>query len=143
MRVAIASLAAFAVAGPAFAVGLAPLAKEGLAIGPSKAFYLTVINPYAEARAFRIYVDDRSTAASAMPAVPGEATENVAILPATVTIKPAGQRKILVVMRDLAPGETRNVRVCAELAQQEGMINARVCSKLSASRPEPRLARRA
>jgi hypothetical protein len=138
MRAAVTALAALAIAAPAFAVGLAPLSKEGVTAGPDKAFYLTVINPYSEVRAFRTYIDipklDGATSeAAVLPPEP-----KVTILPEVVSIKPGGQRRIMVILRDLAPGETREARVCAELAQQEGMIHARVCSKLSARRLAPR-----
>lgn len=142
MKAALAWLAAAAgLAGPAFAVGLAPLSKEGDTVGTDKAFYLTVINPYSDARTFRAYLDGE-TSPSIMPASAPAAVDGpprLSIIPEAVTIKPGGQRRFLVVLRDLAPGETRTARVCAELAQQEGMIRARVCSKLSARR----LARRA
>ncbi len=130
MRRRIAPIAALALASPAFAVGLAPLSKEGLTAGPSKAFYLTVINPYAEARTFHIYRDPGAAPAATLD----QAEEDIAILPTDVTIKPGGQRRIMVVLRNLAPGETRTARVCAQLAQQEGIIHARVCSKLGARR---------
>lgn len=126
MKRVLAAVVSLALAGPALAVGLAPLAKEGLTVGPHKAFYLTVINPYTQARTFAVAPDGE------------DAAGHIAILPATLTIKPGGQRRIMVVLRDLAPGETRTTRVCAQLAQQEGMIHARVCSKLSARRLGPR-----
>lgn len=120
-----AGLAAIALAGPVLAVGMAPLAKQGMTVGPAKAFYLTVINPYAQAREFRAYVDGPADEAT---------REDVSILPAVVTIKPGGQRRVVVIMRGLQPGETRDTRICAELAKMEGMVHARVCSKLSATR---------
>lgn len=110
------------IAVPALAVGLAPLSKEGLTGGPAKAFYLTIINPYQQPREFRLYVE----------AAPG--TPQATILPERVNIKAEGQRRVTVILRDLAPGETRETRVCAELAKQEGMIHARVCSNLVARR---------
>lgn len=110
-------------ASPALAVGLAPLAKEGITAGPAKAFYLTVINPYPEARTYRAYVEGGDPA-----------HDEVAIVPASLTIKPGGQRRVTVVIRGLEPGETRETRICAELARQEGMIHARVCSQLVARR---------
>lgn len=113
-----------ALAGPALAVGMGPLAIKGKTPGPAKAFYLTVYNPYEVPRAFRAYAE-------------GEAA-NVTIAPATLTIKPGGQRRIMVILRGIEPGETREARICAELAKQEGMIHARVCSALSATRLAPR-----
>lgn len=122
-RMAATAVVAVGLTVPAFGVGMAPLAKQGMTVGPAKAFYLTVINPYAQPRAFRAYVDGAEAAG-----------EGIAILPAEVTIKPGGQRRIVVILRDLAPGQTREARICAELAKQEGFIHARVCSKLSATR---------
>lgn len=127
---------ALALAAPALAVGLSPLAKAGDTAGPNKAFYLTVINPYREARTFRAYEDGAEAAASG--AADAGAPARLSILPATVTIKPGGQRRIVVILRGLTPGETRETRVCAELAKQEGMIHARVCSRLTARRLVPR-----
>lgn len=115
---------------PALAVGLSPLRKEGPTAGPAKAFYLTVINPYPEPRAFRAYVDGPSAEAGGSEETPG----NVVILPANIAIQGHGQRRITVIVRALAPGETRETRICAQLAKQEGMINARVCSTLVARR---------
>lgn len=127
---------ALLLASPAFAVGLSPLGKDGLTAGPNKAFYLTVINPYAEPRVFTVTPEAEATPA------PTEAlaTKDIAILPATLTIAPRGQRRVMVVLRNLAPGESRTARVCAQLAKQEGLIHARVCSKLSARRLAPRSA---
>ncbi|QYU69391.1 hypothetical protein J4558_04395 [Leptolyngbya sp. 15MV] len=122
-----AAMLAMAVAAPALAVGLAPLGREGITDGPEKGFFLTVINPYAEPRNFRAYAtgwddDDAGTALA------------VDIRPAQFRIAAGKQRRILVVAQDLSPGEARRFRVCAELARQEGLINARVCSKLAARR---------
>ncbi len=117
-------------AGPALAVGLSPLVKAGDTASPAKAFYLTITNPYPQPRAFRAYVDGLAEAE--------QATDLVDIHPAKLTIKGGGDRRIMVILRGLAPGETREARVCAQLAQSEGMIHARVCSKLSARRPARR-----
>lgn len=130
MRAALGLAASLALAGPALAVGLGPLEKAGDTMGPAKAFYLTVINPYDGPRTFRAYAEGPAGA----EAQPEAAASRVSILPATMTIKAGGQRRIVVILRDLAPGETREQRICAELAQQEGMVHARVCSKLSARR---------
>ncbi|GMM92371.1 hypothetical protein [Qipengyuania sp. MTN3-11] len=110
------------IAAPALAVGLSPLAKEGLTAGPAKAFYLTVINPYPQPREFRLYAEGEGGGAP------------LDILPANPTIKGEGQRRVTVILRDLDPGEIRETRICAELARQEGMIHARVCSRLLARR---------
>lgn len=120
-------------AAPALAVGLAPIRKEGPVAGPAKAFYLTVINPYPDAREFVAYQDGRVAHEGG-----GEGPRAVAILPARLAIKPKGERRITVIVRDLARGETRETRVCAELAKQEGMVHARVCSTLVARRIAPR-----
>jgi P pilus assembly chaperone PapD len=117
-----------ALAVPAAGVGLGPLAREGVTDGPAKGFYLTVSNPYAEPRNFRAYPMAWEGDAADAERLP------VNIRPAQFRLAAAGQRRILVVAQDLAPGETRRFRVCAELAQQEGMIHARVCSKLAARR---------
>lgn len=125
-RVVVAVLAA-AATGPALAVGLGPLSREGVTDGPDKGFFLTVINPYAEPRNFRAYPvgwEDETT----------ETVTAIDIRPAQFRIAAGKQRRILVVAHDLTPGEARRFRVCAELAQQEGPINARVCSKLAARR---------
>lgn len=119
------------IAAPALAVGLSPLRKEGPTVGPAKAFYLTVINPYPEPRAFRAYVDGSAGQAGAGDA---DSARDVLILPANLAIKAGGQRRITVIVRALEPGETRETRICAQLAKQEGMINARVCSTLVARR---------
>ncbi|QPQ55271.1 hypothetical protein IC614_01235 [Allosphingosinicella flava] len=123
--------ALMAAAAPAFAVGMGPLAKSGLTDGPRKAFYLTVINPYPAAASFKAYavgVDDE------------EVQSRVRILPeATIRIGAKQNRRILVVADDLEPGETFAFRVCAAKAEMvEGMVHARVCSKLSARRIAPR-----
>lgn len=119
----LAGLVAWACAAPALAVGLSPLHKEGLTASPSKAFYLTIINPYSTRREYRAYV-------SGTP----EEAQGVKILPERLHIAPGGQRRITVIITDLEPGTTRETHVCAELAQFEGMINARVCSTLLARR---------
>lgn len=126
-RLAALAAAAVACAAPALAVGLGPLEKAGTTAGPAKAFYLTVINPYDGPRVFKVYPERAA-------GTPDELARQVAILPAQLTIKGQGQRRIVVILRGLALGETRDERVCAELAQHEGMIHARVCSKLSARR---------
>lgn len=128
-RVIGAAALAAALAVPAAGVGMGPLAREGVTDGPRKGFYLPVSNPYAEPREFRAYptaIEDTGVADAAAMAVD--------IRPTRFRLAAGGQRRILVVAQDLTPGETRRFRVCAELAQQEGFINARVCSKLAARR---------
>ena len=113
---------------PAAGVGIGPLARDGVTDGPAKGFYLTVSNPYAEPRNFRAYPVASDDDAAIGPPIA------IDIRPARFRLAAGGQRRILVVAQDLAPGETRRFRVCAELAQQEGMLHARVCSKLAARR---------
>ena len=120
-----AALAICALATPALAVGLSPLRKEGAVAGANKAYYLTVINPYADRREFVAYQDGLDQNAK-----PPQLT----IHPARLAIAPRGQRRIMVIVRELAPGETRETRVCAELAKQQGMFHARVCSTLVSRR---------
>ncbi|MXO91793.1 hypothetical protein GRI41_13225 [Altererythrobacter aquaemixtae] len=112
-------------AAPAVAVGLSPLEKGGLTDSASKAFYLTVINPYNDVREFKLYVE-RSDGSQ------------VEIRPQRLRIAGQKQRRVLVILNDLAPGEAKTVRVCASLAKQQGIINARVCSDLSARRVDRR-----
>jgi hypothetical protein len=113
-------------AAPALAVGLGPLSKSGVTDGPRKAFYLTLINPYRDATAFRSYAIGME---DELP------QPRVRILPGDVTLGGNTSRQLLVIAGGLAPGETFAFRVCAERAQlTEGMIRARVCSKLSARR---------
>ena len=121
--IAMAACAALAV--PAFAVGMGPLEKEGLTDGPAKGFYLTVVNPFDDVETFRLY-----------PAVIGgeDPVPDVRIHPEKFRLAAGRQRRGLVVAQNLEPGETRVFRVCAEKNEQEGMIHARVCSKLTASR---------
>lgn len=116
-----------AFSAPAIAVGMSPLSKDGITHAHAKAFYLKVINPYRDARDFRVYAIDEDG---------NEKTANVEIVPNRLLLGGNRSRKLIVLIKGLRPGEKRTVRVCAELNQQEGVINARVCSKLSASRPD-------
>lgn len=131
MRRRLAPLAALLAAAalpavPALAVGLGPLVKSGVTDGPRKAFYLTLINPYPSATAFRAY---------AIGMTDEQPQPRVRILPGDVTLGGNTNRRLLIVAGGLTPGETYEFRVCAERAQPiEGMIRARVCSKLSARR---------
>lgn len=123
-RLVLASLVA-QLAAPAAAVGLGPLVKQGLTDGPAKAFYLTLINPYPDARDFRAYpttLDDQPI-------------DHVEVIPSLVRLGGNKNRKLIVIARDIEPGQTFTFRVCAELQHQpEGTVHARVCSKLSARR---------
>lgn len=116
-------LAAVCCAAPALAVGMTPLHKEGLTGSSKKAFYLTVMNPYKSTREYRAYVSGE----------PADAV-GITILPERMVIKSGGQRRVMVIINDLEPGQSRETHVCAELAKNEGMINARVCSTLLARR---------
>jgi hypothetical protein len=119
-------LAALALAAPALAVGLGPLSKSGVTDTDRKGFFLTLINPYPAATAFRAY---------AVGAGDETPQPRVRILPGEATLGGRTTRRILVVATGLAPGETYAFRVCAELAHTpKGMIHARVCSNLSARR---------
>lgn len=113
-------------AAPAAAVGLAPLSKQGLTDGPSKAFYLTVINPYPRVERF----DLQALAPGAEAQEPA-----VRLIPQSVAIGGGGSRRVLVIADSIAPGTTRTFRVCAERTPlPTETIHARVCSTLSARR---------
>ena len=119
-------VAVAALAVPASAVGLGPLRKEGVTDGPAKAFYLTLINPYAGRESFRIYaigVDDENPAG------------RVRLPAAQLQVAGERTRRFVVIANDLAPGESYTFRICAERAEHsEGSIHARVCSWLTARR---------
>jgi hypothetical protein len=122
-----AALALGAVAVPAVAVGLGPLALAGVTRTERKGFYLTLVNPFARAERFRLY----STG------VNDEQAEARVLIPiATPMVAGRSQRRMLVVDTGLKPGEEHQFRVCAERVDrsQEGLIHARVCSKLTARR---------
>jgi hypothetical protein len=113
-------------AAPAVAIGLGPLKKEGSTPSEAKAFYLTVINNGPTADVYR------ATAIGFADEVP---QARVQIIPSVIPIGPNSTRRILVIARDLAPGETYAFRVCADSKPQpKESIHARVCSKLSTRR---------
>lgn len=121
------ALATLMVAGPALAVGLGPLTKEGLTDTDQKGFYLTLINPYPEPEQFTtaaIGLEDETHA------------DRVSVIPADARLGGGRDMRLLVIARDLRPGETYKFRVCAQRAQPPAgvLINARVCSKLTARR---------
>jgi hypothetical protein len=121
------ALALAAVVAPAAAVGLGPLSAAGATRTERKGFYLTLINPFAKAERFRLYSagwDDEAPVA------------RVLIPVATPLVGAQSQRRMLVVDTGLKPGEEHQFRVCAERVDrsQEGLIHARVCSKLTARR---------
>lgn len=126
-RLVLTLAAAVATVLPAGAVGLGPLAKEGFTDGPEKGFWLTLVNPYPQVLDFEaqaIGFDDETPAT------------RVTIIPATARLGGGHDTRLLVVARDLQPGETYAFRVCAMRAQPPAgvTINARVCSKLTAHR---------
>lgn len=114
-------------AAPAHAVGLGPLSVEGVIDGPNRGFSLTLLNPYQEPVTFRAYAVG---AEDELPQV------RVGVYPPEVTLGPGLSRRVLIIANDLQPGETYKFRVCAERAHapEGALINARVCSKLSARR---------
>lgn len=121
-----AALAALA-PSPAVAVGLGPLAREGVTASERKGFYLTLINPYPRPERFRLYSigwDDEAPVA------------RVRIPLRIVQLGAKSRRKLLVIDTALARGETHRFRVCAERIEPAGeaIIHARVCSKLTARR---------
>lgn len=113
-------------ASSAMAVGLGPLEKSGLTDGSGKAFYLTLINPYASAERF---------SAEPLALTDERPAPRVIIFPAEAVVAPNRSRQLLVIVRDLAPGETYKFRVCAQRPPRpEETVHARVCSKLTARR---------
>lgn len=122
-----AALAVAASAQAGHAVGLGPLVDEGVTRTDRKGFYLTLINPYDRSERFRLY---------------GVGWDNevpdadVAIPASEVAVPAKSQRRVLVVSTNMEPGEEHRFRVCAEKASndEELVIHARVCSKLTARR---------
>ncbi len=113
-------------AAPATAVGLGPLRASGVTDGPGKAFYLTLSNPYPQAERFD---------AVALDVAIDQAAPRIVIFPSKVLIGSGVKRKLLVIVRPLAIGETYRFRVCAARhPKPEEAIYARVCSTLSARR---------
>ena len=107
------------------AVGLGPLEKSGTTASERKGFYLTLRNPYPGAHRFRAFVEEGS----------GIAAERVTILPSVSTIAPGANRRILVVVDGLVPGEEVRFHLCAERIEERRVsVHARVCSKLGARR---------
>ena len=127
MRRLAAALALAAVAAPAAAVGLGPLSMSGVTRTERKGFYLILVNPFAKAERFRLYSAEVDSE---------QGVDRVLIPVATPMVGPKSQRRVLVIDTGLQPGEHHQFRVCAERADRsgEGMIHARVCSKLSARR---------
>ena len=122
-----AALALAAVALPAAAVGLGPLALSGMTRTERKGFYLVLVNPFARAERFRLYSAEWDNE---------RPVPRVLIPLATPMVAARSQRRVLVIDTGLKPGEHHKFRVCAERVDrsQEGLIHARVCSKLVAHR---------
>lgn len=126
LRAAAVLLAAASAALPTGAVGLGPLAHEGNTLTDRKGFYLTLINPYPRPEKFRLYGLGWDHEAAAT---------RVRVPVAETVLGASSKRKVLVIATDLQPGEQYRFRLCAERATpEEGMIHARVCSKLVARR---------
>ena len=125
----IVALVSLMAAVPVGAVGLGPLREEGIIDGPRKGFNLTLFNPYKETTTFRAYAVGAEDSDEA-PQL------RVTILPDQTTLGSLQSRRLLVIANDLQPGETYRFRLCAERSDQSSgvMINARVCSKLTARR---------
>jgi len=124
--VAALTLAAVA-ATSAAAVGLGPLTLQGTIDGPREGFSLELYNPYSDATDFVLYPVGMTDEV---------AQDRVTILPAEARLGGQRDRRILVIASDLAVGETYQFRVCAQRKTPPGgvMINARVCSKITARR---------
>lgn len=118
--------ALMAASGAIGGVGLGPLDKSGLTPSSAKAFYVTITNPAIRAASFQLAslnIDDDFR------------PSRVIVFPERLILAPQKSRRILVIARDLAPGESYSFRVCAEPAgDQQEIIHARVCSKLHARR---------
>lgn len=109
----------------ALAVGLGPLEKSGVTASERKGLYLKLLNPYEEAHRFRVYVEEDS----------GIDEERVKISPSIVPLGPKAERRILVIVEQLVPGEDVQFRLCAEKIEERRVtVHARICSKLGARR---------
>lgn len=116
-----------ALAAPAAAVGLGPLVASGITGSERKGFYLTLINPYPAAHAFRLYavgLDDE------------DPRPRVHLPVDRPVLGAGGQRRVLAIATGLQPGERFDFRVCAERVAPDPkeFVHARVCAKLSARR---------
>lgn len=126
MRVRLVGCVLAAVAAPAFAVGLGPLAKVGVTDGPAKAFYLDIRNPYDHSETFHSAAVEWKTE---------DPATRVTVFPSVITLSPHGTRKLLVIADRLEPGESYTFRVCAFRPPKENeTVYARVCSRLTARR---------
>ena len=108
------------------AVGLGPLRRGGVTDGPGMAFYLTLSNPYAQMERFDL---------SALGAADEATQPRVTVFPSRVALGPQGQRRVIVIVRGLTPGERYSFRVCAQKPfDPQESLHARVCSTLLARR---------
>ena len=115
-----------AATGAASAVTLGPLEKSGLTDGGGKAFYLSLANPYPSVERFVV---------TAIGPADEQPQARVTIFPSDNMLGGQSRRKLLVIVRDLSPGENYAFRVCAMRAPKpQETLHARVCSKLTARR---------
>ena len=126
-KTAAAVLIVAASASSVSAVGLGPLTNMGVTISERKGFYLTLVNPYPVQERFNLYGVEWET---------DHPIADVRIPISKPFLGPKSQRRILIIVTNLVPGEVRKFRVCAERIEAPGkeVIHARVCSKLIAHR---------
>lgn len=127
IRIAAVALGLAATASPALSVGLGPLTQSGATRSDRKGFYLTLVNPYPAQTRFRLYSVEWDN---------DRPVPRVRIPLAQPILGANARRRILAIDTGLVPGEHHQFRVCAERADLngEGLIHARVCSKLIARR---------
>jgi hypothetical protein len=119
-------LAMALIAGPALAVGLGPLKKEGVTDGSAKGFWLTVGNSDRRTQTFII---------TARAEADETVQDRVVVIPDRLMVAPERTRRLLVIARALKPNERYTFRVCAEAPPvPKETVHARVCSKLTARR---------
>jgi hypothetical protein len=122
--------AAMLIAGPAAAQGFGPLKKSGITDADKKGFYFTLLNPYPGREEFLVYAVGAETEHPA---------DRVVSPKAPIALAPRAERKVLIVAKDLQPGETYHFRVCAErVVPLQENVHARVCSRVIARRILPR-----
>jgi hypothetical protein len=110
-----------------FTANRSTVVKQGIVDESSEAFYLTLYNPYNEYTDFVAYpvgINDEN------PQV------RVTVYPDEAMVGAQRSRQLIVIANGLMAGEVYQFRVCAQRkTPPEGiMINARVCSKISAHR---------